>query len=856
MKALLEAVRKKCPSGLWSQGVKLAREGSVVRESGDGSQVTLRVRAPRFAIPPTVTLYPEDLEWSCDCGGKIDPCEHVAAAIIAATQPNETPKKEGAHVGYRLTRQNDSLYLERVIGEVPLKGGLAGLLARGAGDLVPTHDDLAIDRIAGNTQRTFVPVVRMQEIFALLATCKDVTLDGQPIRSSGDAIAPRAVVYDGESSVVLRIERDPRVTDVVARGVVRLGEILHPIREAELTGDLLEKLPRSRTFETARFPELVTQILPDLEARIDVEVKSKRLPRRARTLKPRILLELGSRPGAREATLGVVPLLVYGDPPIARVDGDKLVHLVGTEIPARDEAAEKRLLARLRDELDLVPGRRVDFLGPDAQRFAAKLKSWAVHDPESTIEGTLVPKLDGERFDLRFESADGQRHASAEAALRAFRDGLDLVPLEGGGFAPLPLDWLQKHGSRLSDLFAAKDARGELPKAAELQVARLYAALDQPPPPRFQKLAALLQDIEKLPEPSFEVNATLRPYQHAGVRWLSFLRDAGLGAILADDMGLGKTLQTICALKGRTLVVCPKSVLHNWAEEIAKFRPSLRTSRYHGPKRVLDHDADVVITTYAVLRLDTDLLTRQHFDIVVLDEAQFIKNPESQAARAAYALDASWRLALSGTPVENRLDELWSLFHFASPGLLGGRSDFADRLAGPIARGEEGSAERLREIVKPFLLRRKKRDVAPELPPRTDVVLHVELDEQERAVYDTVRAATTKDIVERMQSGGVLAALEALLRLRQAACHPALVPGQKGFESSSKVDTLVERLEDAAAEGHKALVFSQWTSLLDLIEPQLKAHDVAFTRLDGSTHDRGAVVAKFQADDGPPVMLV
>jgi hypothetical protein len=537
--------------------VKLAREGSVVRESEDGSQVTVRVRAPRFSIPPTVTLYPEDLEWSCDCGGKIDPCEHVAAAVIAMTQPatEAAPKKEGQHIGYRLTKQNDSLYLERVIGDAPLRGGLSSLLARGAGELVPTHDDLAIDRIVGATPRTFVPVARVQEIFALLATVKDLTLDGEPVRCAGEPIAPRAQVRDAENGVVLRIERDPRITGVVARGVVRLGEKLHPIREAELTGDLLEKLPRSRTFEPSRFPELVTEVLPDLESRIDVEVKSKRLPRRARTLKPRILLELGSRPGAREATLGVVPLLVYGDPPIARVDGDKLVHLASTEIPARDEAAEKRLLARLRDELDLVPGRRVDFTGPDAQRFALKLKSWAVHDPESTIEGTLVPKLGDDVFDLRFESANGQRHASAEAALRAFRDGLDLVPLEGGGFAPLPLDWLQKHGKRLADLFAAKDAKGELPKAAELQVARFYAALEQPAPPRYQKLSALLQDIEKLPEPVYEANATLRAYQHAGVRWLSFLRDAGLGAILADDMGLGKTLQTICTLKGRTMVV-------------------------------------------------------------------------------------------------------------------------------------------------------------------------------------------------------------------------------------------------------------------------------------------------------------
>ena len=193
---------------------------------------------------------------------------------------------------------------------------------------------------------------------------------------------------------------------------------------------------------------------------------------------------------------------------------------------------------------------------------------------------------------------------------------------------------------------------------------------------------------------------------------------------------------------------------------------------------------------------------------------------------------------------------------FANPGLLGGRSDFQERYASPIAAGDPGAAARLRAKIRPFGLRRMKREVLPELPPRTDQVLHVELDERERAVYDAVRVATQKDVAEKLsQGGGVLAALEALLRLRQASCHAALVPGQTA-ESSSKIEALVEALEDAAADGHKALVFSQWTSLLDLVEPHLHAAKVAFTRLDGTTRDRAAVVTAFQDEAGPPVMLV
>jgi SNF2 family DNA or RNA helicase len=281
---------------------------------------------------------------------------------------------------------------------------------------------------------------------------------------------------------------------------------------------------------------------------------------------------------------------------------------------------------------------------------------------------------------------------------------------------------------------------------------------------------------------------------------------------------------------------------------------------YHGPTRQFDDSADVTLTTYAILRLDSEDLARRRFDAVVIDEAQAIKNPDSQVARAAYALNADFRLAMSGTPVENRLDELWSLMHFANRGLLGGRREFDAEVARPVADGVAGAAVSLRQRIRPFILRRRKSEVAPELPPRTEATLRIVLDERERGIYDAVRAATQSEMVAALGMGGagkldVMKALEALLRLRQAACHPALLPGQKA-ESSSKVEVLVEALATAAEDGHKALVFSQWTSLLDLIEPVLRQIGIAYVRLDGSTRDRAAVVEAFQAESGPPVMLV
>jgi SNF2 family DNA or RNA helicase len=333
---------------------------------------------------------------------------------------------------------------------------------------------------------------------------------------------------------------------------------------------------------------------------------------------------------------------------------------------------------------------------------------------------------------------------------------------------------------------------------------------------------------------------------------------AGLGGILADDMGLGKTLQAITALRGRSLVVAPTSVLFNWKNELARFRPKLRVALYYGPTRSLARDVDVVLTSYALLRLDIKELTGQRWDTVVLDEAQAIKNPDSQTARAAYALQGDFKLSLSGTPVENRLEELWSQMHFVNPGLLGSRSDFNDRYAKPIEQGEPGAAPRLRERVAPFVLRRLKREVAPELPPRTEVVLRCELSDAERAIYDVVRAASMRDVVDKLTQGqgNVMQALEALLRLRQVASHASMVPGGEAVTQSAKVSLLVDKLEEAVADGHKALVFSQWTSLLDRVEGPLNEAKLPFTRLDGSTPDRGAVVARFQAEDGPPIMLV
>ncbi|TQF17467.1 DEAD/DEAH box helicase [Myxococcus llanfairpwllgwyngyllgogerychwyrndrobwllllantysiliogogogochensis] len=884
---LLEAVRKEARPGLWSKGVGLARDGAVVLQSKTDSELELRVRSAGRPVPFTVALYPADDAWECDCPSLVDPCEHVVAAAISLQQaeredaPMQTAATRWSRIAYHFTRTGDGLQLKRTLAhadgkEEALEGSLTSYIAKPAqaAKLQVEQADLLADRILEQrrTRGTLNPET-LDALLKVLVQARNVLLDGRPVAIPDEVVVPRALVEERGGQLVVTVARDSRVSEVVSPGVARVGDALARMGETGMTGPWLQNLPIVRTYSAENLGELTSKVLPELGRRMPVEVRTKRVPSIDRELKPRILLELNQL----ESGLSVLPTLVYGAPPTVRIDNGKMVYLRGA-VPLRDEAVEQRLIHDLREELNLVPGRRVTVQGPEMVRWADRLRRWggdlagdgaSVVSPdvrlrpslsvESAGDGAGIPQV---RFTLEFQVEGGKggeaRSVDAAAVVRAWQEGLGLVPLVGGGWAPLPRAWLDKHGQRVADLLAARQPDGRVSNHALPQLSSLCETLEQPPPPGLDKLAPLVEGFEKLPPPVLpdDLNASLRHYQQTGVSWLGFLKSAGLGGILADDMGLGKTLQTICVLGPRSLVVCPTSVLPNWVAELKRFRPSLSVCVYHGPGRELDPAADVTLTTYSILRLDAAALGAREWAALVLDEAQAIKNPESQVARSAFGLKSNFRLALSGTPLENRLDELWSLMHFTNPGLLGGRRQFEEKVSRPISEGNAAASADLRRRIRPFVLRRLKRDVAPELPPRIESVMHVSLDERERSIYDSVMAATRKEVVALLNEGGsVLKALEALLRLRQAACHPALVPGQKAT-SSSKVETLVDALDTAVSEGHKALVFSQWTSLLDLIEPALKQAGIGFDRLDGTTVNRGDVTSRFQSEDGPPVLLM
>jgi superfamily II DNA or RNA helicase len=881
VQALFDAVRAACSPAAWSRGVELVRADAVHGLGEDGAEISLRVSTRGGLLSPTVILMPGDAEWECDCNSHDEVCEHAAAAVIALRRARQagaalpSTAREAGPIGYRLARAGGALHFERVVvtgdREIPLETTIAALTSGrvdGPG-LLANDADIDVERALGSRLRGALPRGVWPGLLKALTRCPDVRLDGEPVRTRAERIGWVAALDDEGTGFRLSVAPDPRVAERFEGDVARAGDTLCLHGGSGLTGRELEELGAGRHFEAGQVAQLVTEILPSLSERIRVDVRTERLPDTT-AVPPRILLDVSRE---RDA-LVVFPTLVYGDPPLARIDGSRLVPLGAGPVPLRDEARERALVRQLQNELELLPGRRAVMSGEEAIATATRLAAWTGEVRGRDLESfhraaPLEPHFAAEasRFALHFESPDGARAEAraidAAPVLRAWRAGESLVPLPGGGFAPLPADWLARYGDRIADLLAARGADASLPRAALPDLAHLCEDLDVSVP---AELAALRERIERLvatagahlPEAHLpeDLAAVLRRYQRRGVDWLCALRDAGLGALLADDMGLGKTLQALCAIRGRTLVVAPTSVLHNWATEIARFRPGLRSSVYHGPDRQLDPDADVTLTSYAILRLDAEPLCAETWDSIVLDEAQAIKNPESQVARAAYRLRGAFHLALTGTPIENRLEELWSQLHFTHRGLLGGRRDFEERYARPIAAGERDVAARLRERIRPFVLRRLKREVAPELPPRTEVVLRAGLDTEERRVYEAIRAATRSQVLEQLAAGGgVLQALEVLLRLRQAACHPALVPGQRAA-SSAKIELLLETLDEALSEGHRALIFSQWTSLLDLVAPHLERAGVDFARLDGATRDRAGAVARFQDEAGPPVMLL
>jgi superfamily II DNA or RNA helicase len=457
--------------------------------------------------------------------------------------------------------------------------------------------------------------------------------------------------------------------------------------------------------------------------------------------------------------------------------------------------------------------------------------------------------------------------------LAALRSGEGFVALGDGSVGLLPEDWLK----RLAPLAGLGETEGDHLRFKVPQAALLDAWLADEPTAScdetFAKARELLRSftgIAPADAPS-GFRGALRPYQRLGLGWLHFLREFGLGGCLADDMGLGKTVQVLALLESRrerrateglppSLVVVPRSLVFNWLAEAAQFTPALRVLDHSGAGRAQESESfagyDVVLITYGTLRRDIGILKETDLDYVILDEAQAIKNADSQTAKASRLLRGRHRLALTGTPIENHLGELWSLLEFLNPGFLGSAT-FRKRsteLSDPAVR------EALARAVRPLILRRTKGQVAKELPARVEQTLVCELPTKQRKLYDELRQYYRAVLDQRIGAQGLgrskLLVLEALLRLRQAACHPALLDRGHADDPCAKLDLLLPQLKEVLDEGHKALVFSQFTSFLSLLRRRLDADGLPYLYLDGKTRNRQELVEKFQSETGSKLFLI
>ncbi|KAF3999842.1 DEAD/DEAH box helicase [Glaciimonas immobilis] len=490
---------------------------------------------------------------------------------------------------------------------------------------------------------------------------------------------------------------------------------------------------------------------------------------------------------------------------------------------------------------------------------------------------SLLPLL----IDLIRQAPD---NFSARALAQHPDDDAFLIQLESGVRVALPWGRIKPILNTLGELYFT-DKVGDSVRLSVLDAARLAelegsAELRWMGGTRLRELGEKLNSfggVQQVAVPE-GLQATLRDYQRDGLSWMQFLREYDFAGILADDMGLGKTIQTLAhilieknagRLTSPALVVAPTSLMSNWQEEAARFAPGLKVLILQGKQRLALFDQinafDVVLTTYALLPRDEERLRAYQYHLLILDEAHYIKNARSKAAQSVSLLDARHRLCLTGTPVENHLGELWSQFHFLLPGLLGSEKEFNRDFRTPIEKYADDSRRTLLvRRIKPFLLRRTKDAVASELPPKTEMVRHVELSGAQRDLYETVRLAMDKKVRAAIESKGVAGShiiiLEALLKLRQACCDPRLVKvagdtARTAHVPSAKLLELMEMVDELRQEDRRILIFSQFTSMLALIAEALTAANITYALLTGDTKDRGAVVRSFQNGEVPVFLI-
>ena len=602
---------------------------------------------------------------------------------------------------------------------------------------------------------------------------------------------------------------------------------------------------------------------------------------------PSLAIKAGkSDPWGRDFVAGELAFDYDGNAVSGNVTRSSVFQADRRRLIQRDIEAEKTAKSRLgqlgfRDGI----GRRDGLMELAAERVPNVVRTLTQEGWRVEADGKLYRRAGAVRmeihsgvdwFDLDGGAEFGAAGVSLPKLLRAIKHGERTVRLDDGSVGIIPEEWLAKYQL----LASLGNVNGDHLRFTRPQAGLLDVLLDNEPAmsvdATFARVRQELREFSgvRAAEPDQQFGGELRGYQREGLGWLEFLNRFGLGGCLADDMGLGKTIQVLALLDLRraerppeqkqmrlpSLVVVPRSLVFHWREEAARFAPQLTILEHSGVARRKpgDHfnDYDLVITTYGTLTRDALHFKNVHFDYCILDEAQAIKNAGTLSAKAARLLKADRRLALSGTPVENHLGELWSLFEFLNPGMLGGASVF-----GGVGRNPDVATRTiLARALRPFILRRTKGEVAKELPAKTEQTIYCDLEGDERKLYDELRDYYRARLLKGVERDGLqkvqIQVLEALLRLRQAACHPGLIDKSRIKEPSAKIDALLAQLDQVLEEDHKALVFSQFTSLLAILRDRLDLAKIPYAYLDGRTRDRQARVEQFQTDPNIKLFLI
>ena len=649
----------------------------------------------------------------------------------------------------------------------------------------------------------------------------------------------------------------------------------------------------------AQVPQFLSQQWPQLLAAGNVEANFKLEDFTLEPQAPRFLLAL--KGGLTQ--LGALLQCAYGSRimTVGVTAADENIWLPDPEVPTRystrDFSAEHAAVARLqRSGFSAPDGQgKLQLTGQNsvlnflAREFQKLQREWNVTLDEQLENRTLkniervepqfqITSSGVQWFDLGvvFAAGSGEQFSAADIQ-RLILSGQNHTRLKNGKMAVIDSGAVEELQEVLLDCAPQQHAAGY--RINNAQAGFLEATLKQhtawkvEAPTTWRDRAAKQSGEAKLECPPLgDLENVLRPYQKHGVGWLNFLRVNGFGGILADEMGLGKTLQTLAFLrslpKGANphLIVCPTTLVFNWLAEVKKFTPELKVLALHGPDRHARFseiaDSDIVVTSYALIRRDAEKYRGLEFDTVVLDEAQHIKNRQTQNAQAVKAVRAKHRLVLTGTPLENSVLDLWSIFDFLMPGYLGTAKDFRERYELPIAKEKNAEAQaRLARRLRPFMLRRLKRDVAADLPAKIEQVSFCELTSDQRGVYQQILEASRKEILAAVGEQGLaksrMLVLTTLLRLRQICCDLRLLKLENvnAANASGKLEMFGELLEEVIDGGHRVLVFSQFVSMLTLLKERLDEEMIAYCYLDGSTTDRGAVVEKFQ-QGAIPVFLI